>query len=291
MGVVTQLYDPEGDSLIARAKAFGEENLSRGERERLQITLDRRRKQEANAAQPRATDALAAERVADVESRLIELKAFVIETLTQMVGEAIGEAEGRSFDHAKRLVAELRDEINAKSDALFSGFEQAVVQLRDEDRRALFENLRETLGDAESRIDASLARVVEAEKERNTLELALVRDELLNVIGQKTFAQFDDDAPKLKLAEKAIAGLRKRMTSLEEQAARGDQLAGLADRFAALEDAYRKSTKSLLVRCAANHLAAKKEAERADELAGKVEHLEKEFQRLTDALLDQKVIR
>jgi hypothetical protein len=292
MGVVTQLYDPEGDDLIRRAElAGGAENLSEGERWRLKNTLRRRRLQEAAAAQPRATDALAAQRIETIESWILWLKRKVDETLPEVIGQVLGEAIRESEQHSAAEAKKQREEIKAKIDALFSGFESAVAELRGEDRRALFENLRETLGDAEARIDASLAKALEAEKERNTIELALVRDEILNVIAEKTYGQPTDDAPKLKLAEKAIASLRRRMHSLEEQTVRNDQLARLADRFAALEEAYHKSTKSLMIRCAASALAAKKEAERADGLAGEVGRLRTDFERLTSALLDQKVIR
>jgi hypothetical protein len=296
MGQVAQFLDPMDAELERRAEvAGGIENLSEGERWRLENVRRRRRIDEARAAQPRATDALGLERLEIIESWIRWLKRQWNEALPEVIGTVIGEAKHDAIAEAEKAIASLRDEINAKSDAQFDGFERAVKQLRDEDRRTLFENLREALSDAEGRIDASFLKALEAEKERNTIELALVRDELLNVIDEKTYAQFTDDAPKLKLAEKAIASLRKRMTSLEEdsarQGARNEQLAGMADQFAALEDAYHKSTKSLLIRCAANHLAAREETARADEVASKVGRLEAELERLTMALLDQKVIR
>ena len=140
--------------------------------------------------------------------------------------------------------------------AQYDGFERAVTQLRDEDRAALLATVRETLSDAESRIDEHLEKALQTTWERCELEVALVRDEVLNILAEKKYGQLTDDDPKL--AERAIAELRKRMTSVEEegaqQAARNDRLAGAADRLAALEDAYRKSTKSLLIRCAANIL-------------------------------------
>ena len=119
------------------------------------------------------------------------------------------------------------------------------------------------------------------------LEVALVRDEVLNILAEKKYGVFTDD-------DRALAELRKRMTSVEEegarQAARNDRLAGAADQLAALEEAHRRSTKNLLIRCAANVIAVKKERERADELGGKVERLEAELERLTAALLERGVI-
>jgi hypothetical protein len=294
MGNVTQLYDPEGDELIRRAElAGGPANLSEGERWRWQNTIDRRRRNEAHSAPPaRPTDALASQRLEAIESQLVELKSFGIETLPQIVGEEIGAAEQRAAADAKKLLDELRDVINAKSDAQFVGFERAVSELRDGDRAAMLATVRKTLTDAESRVDEHLENALQTTWERAELEIALVRDELLNILAEKKYGVFTDDDPKL--AERAIAELRKRIALVEEegarQAARNDQLAGMADRFAALDEAYHKSTKSLLIRCAANHLAAKKERERADELASEVAHLKAEFERLTAALLDQKVI-
>jgi len=297
MGGVAQFHDPMDDELVRRAElAGGAENLSEGERWRLQNVLERRRRQEGAGAQSgRATDALAAQRLAVIESWLVWLRRQVDEVLPEVIGTVISEAEQHSVAEAKKLLAEIRDETDQKLNAQYDGFERAVTQLRDEDRRALFENLREALGEAESRIDASFAKSLEAEKESNTIELALVRDEILNVIAEKTYAQPVDDVPKLELAEKAIAKLRRQVTSLEKdstrQAAKCNQLAGLADRFVAFEDAYRKSTKSLMTRCAASALATKKEAERADGLAGEVGRLRADLERLTSALLDQKIIR
>ena len=47
MGAIAHLHDPEGDRLITLAKNLGEENLSAGERWRLQNTLEKRRRLEA----------------------------------------------------------------------------------------------------------------------------------------------------------------------------------------------------------------------------------------------------
>jgi hypothetical protein len=274
MGAVAQLhYDPEGDSLINRAALLGEENLSQGERERLAITLDNRRRRAARAAQQEErVDAIAAleRRVSDTEKQ----GHWAREILPEAIGEVIAEAKQLAVGEAKKLQDELRGEINAKIDALFGGFERAVSELRGEDRRALFENLRETLNDAEVRIDAGLASALEKTWERTELEIALVRDELLNVIAEKKYGVFTDEAPKLELAEKAIATLRQRTTALEAEGARASQLAGVANQFAALEDAYRESTKKLTVRCATIGVLLRRQTARADELAGRVAALE-----------------
>ena len=107
--------------------------------------------------------------------------------------------------------------------------------------------IRETLSDAESRIDEHLEKGLQTTWERCELEVALVRDEVLNILAEKKYGVFTDDDPA-KLAERAIAELRKRMTSVEEegarQAARNERLAGAADRLAALEEAHRKSTRT-----------------------------------------------
>ena len=68
---------------------------------------------------------------------------------------------------------------------------------------------------------------------------------MLNVIAEKQYGRLsEDDAAKHAMAEKAIAELRKRMTSVEEegarQAAMNNQLAGVAAQLAALEDAHRR---------------------------------------------------
>jgi hypothetical protein len=300
MGAVA-IHDPEGDRLIRLAESLGgAENLSEGERWRLANTLDRRRKLEARAAQPDGrTDALSSQalerRFAAIETQAQWADGMLKEVLPQVVGEVIAEAEERAGAEAKKLLDELRTATDQKLEAQYAGFERAVHELRTDDRAALLATVRETLGDAESRIDTNLANALEKTWERCELEVALVRDELLNVIAEKKYGQLTDDAPALAMAEKAIASLRKRITSLEEesarQAARGDQFAGMAASLATLEDAYRQSTKSLLIRCAANHLAARKETARANELADKVGRLETKLEELTEALLARKVIR
>jgi hypothetical protein len=300
MGAVA-IHDPEGDRLIRLAESLGgAENLSEGERWRLANTLDRRRKLEARATQPDGrTDALSSQvverRFAAIEAECAWARGMLQDGLPQVVGEVIGEAEQRCDDEAKRLVDELRGETDQKLNAQFAGFETAVSELRNEDRAALLTTVRETMSEAESRIDSNLGQALEKTWERCELEVAFVRDELLNVMAEKKYGQLTDDAPKLELAEKAIASLRKRTTALEDEnarmAARGDQFAGMAASLATLEDAYRQSTKSLLIRCAANHLAARKETARANELADKVGRLETKLEELTEALLARKVIR
>jgi hypothetical protein len=216
MGAVA-IHDPEGDRLIRLAESLGgAENLSEGERWRLANTLDRRRKLEAKATQPDGrTDALSSQvlerRFTALEAHVQWADGMLKEVLPQVVGEAIAEAEERAGAEAKRLLDELRGEINAKTDALFGGFERAVAELRGEDRTALLESVRETLSDAENRIDTNLAKALEKIWERCELEVALVRDELLNVIAEKKYGVFTDDDPA-KLAERAIAELRQRMT-------------------------------------------------------------------------------
>ena len=296
MGDVAQFHDPEGDRLIRLAESLGgAENLSEGERWRLAPpwTADGGRRPRARS-RSRATDALGAQRLEDIESRLTWLKQFVDEVVLPVVGEVIGEAEQRSAAETKKLLDEHRGETDQKLNAQYDGFERAVTQLRDEDRAALLATVRETLSDAESRIDEHLEKALQTTWERCELEVALVRDEVLNILAEKKYGVFTDDDPA-KLAERALAELRKRMTSVEEegarQAARNDRLAGAADQLAALEEAHRRSTKNLLIRCAANVIAVKKERERADELGGKVERLEAELERLTAALLERGVIR
>jgi len=299
MGSVA-IHDPEGDRLVRLAESLGgAEFLSEGERWRLQNTLDRRRRLEARATQPDGrTDALSSQanerRFAAIEDHMAWASEMVRDVLPQVIGEVIGEAEERAGAEAKKLQDELRIETDQKLNAQFAGFETAVSELRGEDRAALLATVRETLGDAESRIDEHLEKALEKTWERCELEVALVRDELMNVIAEKKYGQPTDDAPKLELAEKAIASLRKRMISVEEegarQAARSDQLAGVANQLAALEDAYRKSRKGLLIRAAASAVTLKKETARADDLAGKVAALEAALEQLTDALLQRKVI-
>jgi DNA repair exonuclease SbcCD ATPase subunit len=112
----------------------------------------------------------------------------------------------------------------------------------------------------------------------------------MNVIAEKKYGQLTDDAPKLELAEKAIASLRQRMTSIEEEGARNDQLAGVADQLASLEGEHKKITKKLLVRCATTAVLLKKETARADELAGKVAALESTLENLVSALRESNAI-
>jgi hypothetical protein len=300
MGAVV-IHDPEGDRLIRLAESLGgAENLSEGEQWRLANTLDRRRKLEARATQPDGrTDALSSQalerRFAALETDVQWARWMLKEGLPAVVGEVIGEAEQRSDAEAKRLQEELRGETDQKLNAQYEGFERAVHELRNEDRAALLASVGETMSEAESRIDGHLEKALEKTWERCELEVALVRDEILNVIAEKKYGQLTDDAPKLELAEKAIASLRERMTSIEEegarQAAMTDQLTSVANQLVALDEAYRKSTKSLLIRCAANVVAVRKETTRADDLAGKVERLEAAMEQLTAELFKQKVIK
>jgi hypothetical protein len=146
------------------------------------------------------------------------------------------------------------------------------------------------MSEAEIRIDANLEQALDKTWERCELEVALVRDELLNVIAEKKYGVFTDEAPKLELAEKAIAALRQRTTALEAEGARANQLADVANQLATLEGEHKKITKKLLVRCATTAVLLRKETTRADELAGKVAALEAALEQLTDALLQRKVI-
>ena len=191
---------------------------------------------------------------------------------------------------AKKLQDELRIETDQKLNAQFAGFETAVSELRNEDRAVLLTTVRQTMSEAETRIDEHLEQALDKNWDRCELEVAFVRDELMNVISEKKFGVFTDEAPKLELAEKAIAALRQRTTALEAEGARANQLAGVANQLAALEDAYRESTKKLTVRCATTAVLLRKETARANELAGKVERLEAALEQLTDALIQRKVI-
>ena len=295
MGVVAQLHDPEGDKLIRLAETLGEENLSEGERWRLANTRDRRRKLEAKATQPDGrTDALSSQvlerRFAVLETQAQWAGGMLKEVLPQVVGKMIAEAEECSIAEAKKLLDELRGETDQKLNAQFAGFETAVSELRGEDRAALLTTVRETMSEAEIRIDANLEQALDKTWERCELEVALVRDELLNVIAEKKYGVFTDEAPKLELAEKAIAALRQRTTALEAEGARANQLVDVANQLAALEGEHKKITKKLLVRCATTAVLLRKETTRADELAGKVAALEAALEQLTDALLQRKVI-
>ena len=158
--------------------------------------------------------------------------------------------------------------------------------------------VRETMSEAESRIDDHLEQALEKTWERCELEIALVRDEILNVIAAKEYGQLaEDDAAKHSMAEKAIAELRKRTTSLEAEGARAracgvaNQLAGVANQLAALEDAHNKTSKKLLIRAATTAVLLKKETARADELAGQVKRLEAALEELTEELFRQKAIK
>lgn len=292
--------DPEGDDLIRRAeRAGGEEFLTQGERWRLANVLDARRRHEAKAARHDGrTDALSSQvlerRFGVLEKQQALAKYMFDVAIPEVLAEAAHETEQRSGAETKKLLAELRDELNAKADAMFVGFERAVVQLRDEDRRVLFENLRETLEAAEIRIDSSLARALEAEKERNTLELALCRDELMTAISEKKYGVLADDSGKHELAERAIAGLRRQVEAIEGQSAKHgsviDELGQVREGLETFETEHRKVVKSLTLRCAANALVAKKERARATELERKVEHLTAEFERLVGVLVNAKVI-
>ena len=228
MGSVA-IHDPEGDRLIRLAESLGEANLSEGERWRLANTLDARRKLEARATQPDGrTDALSSQvlerRFAAVEAHVDWASGMLKETLPQTIGEVlgevVGEAEARAGAEAKKLQDELRIETDQKLTAQFAGFETAVSELRNEDRAVLLTTVRQTMSEAESRIDEHLEQALDKNWGRCELEVALVRDELMNVISEKKFGVFTDEAPKLELAEKAIAALRQRTTALEAEGAR-----------------------------------------------------------------------
>jgi hypothetical protein len=162
------------------------------------------------------------------------------------------------------------------------------------DRAELLATLNESLSAAEGRIDSGIARALEAEKERSEIELALVRDEVLNIIAEKKYGQPSDDAPKLELAEKAIARLRRSLGALEQQSAKHgaavDEIGALREELAALAAAHKETTTSLMIRRAANVIAAKAEAKRSDELANKVATLEKTMAKLIGTLIERKLI-
>ena len=215
-------------------------------------TLDPRRKLEARAAQPGGrTDALSLQaierRFAAVEAHVDWASGMLKEVLPQrwrVIGEVIGEAEERAGAEAKKLQDELRIETDQKLNAQSAGFETAVSELRNEDRAVLLTTVRQTMSEAESRIDEHLEQALDENWGRCELEVALVRDELMNSFRRKNTAVFTDEAPKLELAEKAIAALRQRTTALEAEGARAIELAGVANQLTALEDAYRNSTKN-----------------------------------------------
>ena len=294
-----QLHDPEGDRLIALAESRGgAENLGDDLKWRLARTLDHRRKHAANATQQssRRTDALDGQanerRFAAVETRLTWLKWMVDEALPEVIGSSIGEAGQRANADVKKLLAELRAETDQKLNAQFSGFETVVGELRGEDRAVLLENVRQTLSEAESRIDAGLAKALEETWARCELEIALVRDEVLNIVAEKRYGQPTDADPKL--AERAIAELRKQMRSIETQTTKHgtviDQLGDVREALAALEGEHRKATKSLFIRASANHLAARKQAKLVEEQAGKIATMEAAMAKLIGTLLDRKII-
>jgi hypothetical protein len=283
MGAVVKL-DPESTRLLRLAETLGEEALSEGEKWRLANVRDHQRRLEAQAAQQSARI-----NILDAhEHRLVALEEqarWAKEVLPAALGGVIGEAEAHAGAEAKTRVDELRIETDQKLEAQYSGFEHAVRELRDGDRAARLASVHETLGDAESRIDDHLEKALEKTWERCELEVALVRDELMNVIAEKKYGVFTDDDPA-KLAERAIAELRQRMTSIEEEgarAARSDQLAGVTDQLAALESEQKKITKKLLVRCAANAVTIR-------ELAGKVAALETTLENLVSVLRENNAI-
>ena len=300
MGAIAHLHDPEGDRLITLAKNLGEENLSAGERWRLQNTLEKRRRLEAQATQPTGrSDALDAQanerRFAAIETHVQWATRMLREILPEVIGESLGEEGQRTDAEVQKLRDELRAETEQRLNAQCVGLESAVREVRSRDQATMLETVRDTLGDAEIRIDSGLAKALEAEKERSTIELALVRDELVTLISDKRYGQPTADDDSAKLAEKAIAELRKRTTALEEEgarnAARSDQLAGAADQFTAFADTSRESTKRLLVRCAMTAALLKKETTRADELASKVAALESTLEELVSVLRENKALR
>jgi hypothetical protein len=294
MRSVAQLDDEEGDRLVRLAESLGgEQDLSEGERWRLRVTLDRRRRQEAAAAQPRATDALAAQRIETIESWIRWLRQKVEtalpEVFARLVVEIVRESEERTTGEAKGAITALRDETDQKLSAQYDGFEQVVRQLRDDDRRALFENLREALSDAEARIDAGFSRALEGERERAELELALTRDELLALLAEKKFGQLDDADPKL--AERAVRGLRRELkATVEKEERRYNAITARFDettaRLAGVENAHR----NLLTRTGASIVAAQSAGKRVDEQANKIAALEETMSRLLETLLARKLI-
>jgi hypothetical protein len=310
---VARYDDPESDRLITWVEARGEENVSADLRERYRITVEGRRRREAHEAErttlEAAAPAPAATRRLWADDIIFKRRDVPDDEETWLTaahewtgGQSLGvafvalvalaqESAGEVGDLKARL-RELRDETHAKIDAQFKGFEQAVAELRGEDRRAIFERIGETLVEAENRIDHSFARALEAERERSEIELALVRDEIMTVVSEKTYGQITDDGPKLELAEKAIAAIRRSLAKLEKAGVeRHDALAAeFAARLAALESEHKKATRSLLVRTGASLVLAKKEAQRAEALETKVAALEETMARLLDTLLANKII-
>ena len=297
MGSVAQLHDPIGDELIARAERVGgAENLSEAERWSYRNTLDARQRHAAKAAQRDGrTDALDAQRLAAIEARLAWLKWMLEEGVGQVIGESIGEAERCSSAETKTLLAELRDEANAKIDAAYSGFEHATGELRHQDRSEIIATLRETLVDAEARIDARLEKALQSTWERAELEIALVRDECLNVIAEKSYGQLTDDTPKLELAEKAIAKLRRDLKATSgKHDAMAERIVALENkltaRVAGIADNHRGAIEKLITRTGASIVAARSADKRTAELGNRVAAIEETLSRLWGTLIEQKII-
>ena len=79
----------------------------------------------------------------------------------------IGEAEERAGAEAKKLQDELRIETDQKLNAQFEGFETAVSELRDEGpRNDCSRSVRQTMSEAESRIDEHLEQALDKDWEQ-----------------------------------------------------------------------------------------------------------------------------
>ena len=314
---VAQVHDPEGDRLINLAATLGEENLSEGERWRLANTLDARRRREAQAAARAALEAAArppptptsfwANQIFfprrdagnEADEALRTAVAWTSGSNLDCMFVALAAAMFETIDGVadlKSKLTEARDQTEAKIVAAYKGWSQALDRVRNEDRREIIADLRDGLAGAEVRIDAAIERKLEAEKERSEVELALVRDEVLAVISEKTYGQFTDDGPKLELAEKAIAGLRRTLkTMAKDEERRRDALNArhdaLVQRIDAIEVEHREAMQKLFLHVAAGALAAKKEEKERAALAEKVDGMKETLDRLIEALIDAKVIK
>ena len=294
MGALPPHFDPDGDRLVRLAESLGgAEFMSRGERERLEITLqarDRRARLAAETTQRVDALALHERRLADLEAAVAWLNGMPDGLIWPVLSELMAEEIRRSDGETQRRVDELRVETVQKADAQTSGLEAAVRQVRDTDRALLLADSRSGLAEAEARIDTKLEHALAKAWERVELEIALVRDELLQVISEKAFGTFRDDGPKLELAEKAIAALRRRMTTVEQVSAR---VSGMDAQIAAMGEqiaAHQKARKGWVIRAAATAVTLKAERETTKVLGEKVAALESTLEELVTVLRENKTI-
>jgi hypothetical protein len=221
-----KLRDPDGARLKALARSIGVENMSAGEKERLQCTYDGDRHQliklqKQRAEQQRRGVAQTAQLQFGAEweawSNTTEKRVQALEEqawhngLDKVVASVLAECLDAV---AKKAGGDLKAATEALEAKLSARIEAAVVGLMASSQKTAEDAAAAKLAKEMIRFDEKHTKVLvttaDAERERNDIELGLVRDELLGRIDAKTYNGFTE-SPGVRECERAVHEINEKL--------------------------------------------------------------------------------